>query len=323
MLDEDLPEMKWSRETKRAELFTVPTGTQKITVYVLVVYVLQGQPEMKEKKNEELHNACTRTLLRIGNLPTFKVGDLQRDPPGTSKQLMMAKTHHLLSDVAEHFARGAPEPTCSDGKHESRLACVFANAAALRAVRRFEMSQEQVVPKHKLLMVKYTTTQIVMVKQIKLDAPDQNKLEKDFGNLWEGKRRRYSESCERCANDEAWETLSDAYREAFLKQQNERVNVKKTAGKGRVPRFVREPVCQKPTPGVEGGDASKDACAFLTSAVTKTLWKDRKRMCKEKMLTALVGGAESMLPIDCDGQECAAETRRMERPVGEGVGQEP
>ena len=32
--------------------------------------------------------------------------------------------------------------------------------------------------------------------------------------------------------------------------------------------------------GVEGGDASKDACASLTSAVTKTLWKDQKRRCK-------------------------------------------
>ena len=73
------------------------------------------------------------------------------------------------------------------------------------------MSQEQVVPKHKLLMVEidvemYTTTQMVMIEQIKLDAPDQNKLEKDFGNISEGKRRRFSESCER---------------EAFLKQQIE------------------------------------------------------------------------------------------------------
>ena len=63
--DEDLPEMTWLRETKRAELF-------KITVCVLVVYGLQGQLEMKEKKNEELYNACTRTFLRMGNLPTFK-----------------------------------------------------------------------------------------------------------------------------------------------------------------------------------------------------------------------------------------------------------
>ena len=101
---------------------------------------------------------------------------------------MMAKTQHLLSDAAEHFARGAPEPTYRDGKHESRLDYVFAIADALRAVRRFEVSQEQVVPKHKLLMVEidvemYRTTQKVMIKQIKLDAPDQNKLEKDCGNI--------------------------------------------------------------------------------------------------------------------------------------------
>ena len=46
--------------------------------------------------------------------------------------------------------------------------------------------------------------------------------------------------------------LSDAYRDAFLKQQNERIDKKKTAGKGREPRFVRESVCQKPAPGFMG-----------------------------------------------------------------------
>ena len=46
--------------------------------------------------------------------------------------------------------------------------------------------------------------------------------------------------------------LSDAYRDAFLKQQNERIDKKKTAGKGREPRFVLEPVCQNPTPGFTG-----------------------------------------------------------------------
>ena len=81
----------------------------------------------------------------MGNLPAFVVGDLQRDPSGTSRQLMMAKTQHLLFDVAEHFTQGTPESTYSDGKHESRLDYVFANAAALRAVRRFEVPQEQVV----------------------------------------------------------------------------------------------------------------------------------------------------------------------------------
>ena len=63
--DEDIPEMQWLSETKRAELFALPTGTLKITVYVLVVYGLQGQLEMRERKNEELHNACSRTVLRM------------------------------------------------------------------------------------------------------------------------------------------------------------------------------------------------------------------------------------------------------------------
>ena len=105
---------------------------------------------------------------------------------------MMAKTQHLLFDVAEHFTQGTPESTYSDGKHESRLDYVFANAAALRAVRRFEVSQEQVVPKHKLEVVEidlemHIATQMAMVRQVKLEAPDKNKLEKDFGNSWERK----------------------------------------------------------------------------------------------------------------------------------------
>ena len=37
VFDEDLPGLKLLRETKRADLFAVPTGTQKVTVYVLVV----------------------------------------------------------------------------------------------------------------------------------------------------------------------------------------------------------------------------------------------------------------------------------------------
>ena len=102
--DEDIPGIKWLRKTKRVELFAVPTGTQKITVYVLVVYGLQGQLEMKERKNEELYSVCTRTVLRMGNLPTFTVGDFQRDP-----SLMMATAQGLLFDVAEHFAQGTPE----------------------------------------------------------------------------------------------------------------------------------------------------------------------------------------------------------------------
>ena len=107
------------------------------------------------------------------------------------------------------------------------------------------MSREQVVPKR-------TATQMVMVRQVKMDAPHQNKLEKDFDKNWEGQRRHFAERCDRRAFDEAWEMLSDAYKDAFLKQQNERIDEKKTAGQGREPRFVREPVCQKPTPGFMG-----------------------------------------------------------------------
>ena len=71
------------RETKRAELDAVPTGTQKITVHVLVVHGHQSQPEMQEKKNEELKHAPTRNLLRMGNLiPFIKVGYFQRDHQG-------------------------------------------------------------------------------------------------------------------------------------------------------------------------------------------------------------------------------------------------
>ena len=103
---------------------------------------------------------------------------------------MMAKRQHLLFDVAEHFTQGTPETPYSDGKHESRLDCVFANTAALRAVRRFEVSQEQVASKRKLLVVQtdlemYTRTHMVMVRQVNLEAPEQNKLEKDFEQHWE------------------------------------------------------------------------------------------------------------------------------------------
>ena len=42
--------------------------------------------------------------------------------------------------------------------------------------------------------------------------------------------------------------------------------------------------------GVEGGDAGKEACASLAAAVTKTLWKDQRRWCKDILLTTLVRG---------------------------------
>ena len=42
--------------------------------------------------------------------------------------------------------------------------------------------------------------------------------------------------------------------------------------------------------GVEGGDPGKEACASLTAAVTRTMWKDQRRRCKEILLTTLVRG---------------------------------
>ena len=51
--------------------------------------------------------------------------------------LCKAKTQNLPFGVAEHFTKGTPESTYSGVKHESRLDHVFANAAALRVVRRF------------------------------------------------------------------------------------------------------------------------------------------------------------------------------------------
>ena len=83
---------------------------------------------------------------------------------------------------------------------------------------------------------------MVLVRQVKLEAPDQNKLEKDFGNSGKGRRRHFLESSDKCA-------FGDAYKDAFLKKRNERIDEKKTAGKGREPSFVREQGCQQPTPG--------------------------------------------------------------------------
>ena len=107
---------------------------------------------------------------------------------------MRAQTQHSVIDVAEHFTQGVPETTSSDGKHESRLDYVFPNTPALRAARRFAVSQKQVVPKRKLLVVEIelevcTATHMLMVSQAKLEAPYQKKLEKDFEKSWDGKRQ--------------------------------------------------------------------------------------------------------------------------------------
>ena len=44
---------------------------------------------------------------------------------------------------------------------------------------------------------------MVMVRQIKLEAPDQNKLKKDFGEVLEGMRSHFVKRCDRRAFDEA------------------------------------------------------------------------------------------------------------------------
>ena len=182
VFDENLHEMRWLREAKKAELFAVLTGTEGHgpcpcgQLEVLVVYGRQSQLEMKEKKHEELYNACTKILLRMGNLPTFMVGDFQRDASGTSRQLMIAKTQHLLFDIAEQQSISRTKSWRQRtvmGNMSQGWDYVFANTAALRTVRRFELSQEQVVTKHKLLMVEsdlemYTATPMVM-GQVKLD----------------------------------------------------------------------------------------------------------------------------------------------------------
>ena len=87
------------------------------------------------------------------------------------------------------------------------------------------MSQEQVVPKCKLLvddidLEMCTDTQMVIAKQVKLEARDQNKLEKDFEKSWDEKSQHFVERCDRHDLDEAWEMLSDAYKDAFPKQQS-------------------------------------------------------------------------------------------------------
>ena len=44
---------------------------------------------------------------------------------------------------------------------------------------------------------------MVMVRQIKLEAPDQNKLKEDFGEVLEGMRSQFVNRCDRRASDEA------------------------------------------------------------------------------------------------------------------------
>ena len=75
---------------------------------------------------------------------------------------------------------------------------------------------------------------------------------KGVGN---GKRQHFVDKCDRHACDEAWEMLADADKDAFLEQQSERIDEKKIARKGEEePRFVRDFVCQEPTPGFMGED---------------------------------------------------------------------
>ena len=147
------------RDRKRAELSAV-------TVHVLVVCGLQSQLVTKEKKIEELCNACTQ------------------------------KTQPMLFDVAEHLTQRVQASLFSDGKHESILDCVFSKTAAL--------SHEQVVPKHTLLVGEfdlemYTATPMVIVRQVKLEAADHKKLEKDFqkelGRTWQHFVEKVRQTC--------------------------------------------------------------------------------------------------------------------------------
>ena len=51
---------------------------------------------------DKLHFAFTRTTLVLGNLAAPMVGDVQKDPVGTSRQLTTGKKQHLfLDDVAD------------------------------------------------------------------------------------------------------------------------------------------------------------------------------------------------------------------------------
>ena len=81
---------------------------------------------------------------------------------------------------------------------------------------------------------------MVLVRQVKLEA---------FEMSSDGGRQRIVERCDRHAFDEAWKMLSDAYKDAFLKQQNERIDEKKSEGIGRETEVS---LCQKPTPEFMG-----------------------------------------------------------------------
>ena len=195
-------------------------GHKKIAVCLLVVYGLQSQLEMKEKKKEELYNACLRTVLMMERASYL---DDRRLPEGPSRGIETprdGKDATLVVRCCRAFhARSPRDTTYDDGKHQSRLGYAFANTAALRAVRRFEVSQERAVPKYKLL------------------AGGRNRFGNDFASGTE-RGNTFEES--------------DAYKDAFLKPQNEKSTETKTAGKGREPRLVQEPVCQKAGATVHG-----------------------------------------------------------------------
>ena len=145
---------------------------------------------MKEKKKEELYNACLRTALMMWKASYF---DGWRLPEGPSRGIETprdGKDATLVVRCCRAFhARSPRDTTYNDGKHPSRLGYAFANTAALRAVRRFEVSQERAVPKYKLL------------------AGGRNRFGNDFASGTE-RGNTFEES--------------DAYKDAFLKQQNEK-----------------------------------------------------------------------------------------------------
>ena len=101
--------------------------------------------------------------------------------------------------------------------------------------------------------------------------------EKQVGyQLSQGKQRNREVQNERAAKATTTINRIDTIRSIFTSEQRE--------------HLVMSTGMTQYAFGVEGGDAGKKACASLTAAVTKTMWKDQRRRCKEILLTTLVKG---------------------------------
>ena len=123
-------EMQWLRETKRAQRFAVPMGTQDRGCSCGLLQCVHAD-STEDGKHSSSHG-----------------GRFQEGPSSDVETAHESTDAIHVVDVAEHFT----ETTHGDGKHESRD-YVFANTATLRAVRRFQVSKEQVFSKHTLLVV--------------------------------------------------------------------------------------------------------------------------------------------------------------------------